>query len=46
MNAMCEIDEFEAAAKRMRMKEEATIEKRKKKMLLKNGGVQFKDEQN
>jgi hypothetical protein len=46
MNAMCEIDEFEAAAKRMRMKEQATIDKQKRKMMLKNDGVQFKDEEN
>ena len=38
---MCEIDEFEAAAKRMRIKEEAAIEKRKKKMMMKNGGISF-----
>ena len=42
---MIEIDEFEAAAKRMRIKEEAAIAKRKKKAMGKNGGVEFKEDQ-
>ena len=41
MEAMCEIDEFEAAAKRMRIKEEAAVAKRKQKLMLKNGGIAF-----
>ena len=43
---MIEIDEFEAAAKRMRIKEEAAIAKRKMKAQQKNGGVTFKEENN
>lgn len=41
MDAMCEIDQFEAAAKRMRMKEEAAVEKRKKRLMAKDGGISF-----
>ena len=43
MEAMCEIDQFEAAAKRMRIKEQAAIEKRKKKMMDKDGISFLKD---
>jgi hypothetical protein len=44
IDAMIEIDEFEAAAKRMKIKEDAAIAKRKKKAMGKNGGVEFKED--
>ena len=39
-----EIDEFEAAAKRHKMKEEARIEKKKMKQIIKTGELIYKDE--